>query len=71
MAKDETEVITLEFDDGEEIECTIIGVFDYNGKDYIALDPDDESGDAYIYGYKEFDGLIQEIKEVLKKESEI
>ena len=29
MAKDETEVITLEFDDGEEIECTIIGVFDY------------------------------------------
>ena len=53
MAKDETEVITLEFDDGEEIECTIIGGFDYNGKDYIALDPDDESGDAYIYGYKE------------------
>ena len=53
MAKDETEVITLEFDDGEEVECTIIGVFDYNGKDYIALDPDDESGDAYIYGYRE------------------
>ena len=53
MAKDESDVITLEFDDGDEVECEIIGVFDYNGKDYIALDPDDGSGDAYIYGYRE------------------
>lgn len=51
--EEEVDVITLEFDDGETIECEIIGVFEYNGKDYIALDPDDESGDAFIYGYKE------------------
>lgn len=50
---EEAEMITLEFDDGDTIECEIIGVFEYNGKDYIALDPDDESGDAFIYGYKE------------------
>ena len=50
---EETNVITLEFEDGTEQECVIIGVFDYNGKDYIALDPDDGTGDAYIYGYKE------------------
>jgi uncharacterized protein YrzB (UPF0473 family) len=50
---EETNVITLEFEDGTEQECVIIGVFGYNGKDYIALDPDDGTGDAYIYGYKE------------------
>lgn len=50
---EETDVITLEFDDGAEIECEIMGVFDYNGKEYIALIPDDGSDDVYIYGYKE------------------
>ena len=50
---EETEVITLEFDDGVEVECEIMGVFDYEGKEYIALIPDDGSDDGYIYGYKE------------------
>ena len=49
----ETDVITLEFDDGAEVECEIMGVFDYNGKEYIALIPDDGTDDVYIYGYKE------------------
>ncbi len=51
--EDEAEYITLEFDDGVEVECEIMGVFEYNGKEYIALIPDDESDDVYIYGYKE------------------
>ncbi|MBR5229383.1 MAG: DUF1292 domain-containing protein [Firmicutes bacterium] len=50
---DEADVITLEFDDGVEVECEIMGVFDFEGKEYIALIPDDESDDVYIYGYKE------------------
>ena len=50
---EETDVITLEFDDGAEIECEIMGVFDYNGKEYIALIPDDGTDDVYIYGYNE------------------
>ena len=50
---EEADVITLEFDDGMEVECEIMGVFDYNGKEYIALIPDDGSDDVYIYGYKE------------------
>ena len=45
--------ITHEFDDGTEVECSIMGVFEALGKEYIALVPDDESGDVYIYGYKE------------------
>ena len=50
---EEADFITLEFDDGAEIECEIMGVFDYNGKEYIALIPDDGTDDVYIYGYKE------------------
>ena len=50
---EETDVITLEFDDGAEVECEIMGVFDYNGKEYIALIPDDGTDYVYIYGYKE------------------
>ena len=50
---EEADVITLEFDDGAEVECEIMGVFDYNGKEYIALFPDDGTDDVYIYGYKE------------------
>lgn len=51
--KEEKEIITLEFDDGEEIECEIMGVFDANGKEYIALIPENGSEDVYIYAYKE------------------
>lgn len=51
--QDEADIITLEFDDGTELECEIMGVFDYSGKDYIALIPLDDSDDVYIYGYNE------------------
>lgn len=53
VAIEEADVITLEFDDGNEVECEIMGVFDLNGKEYIALIPDDGTDDVYIYGYKE------------------
>ena len=51
--EEELDIITLEFDEGEEVECEIMGVFDFNGKEYIALIPDDGTDDVYIYGYKE------------------
>ena len=50
---EEAEFITLEFDDGVEVECEIMGVFDFEGKEYIALIPNDATDDVYIYGYKE------------------
>ena len=50
---EEVDIITLEFDDGEEIEAEIMGIFDVDGKEYIALIPDDDTDDVYIYGYKE------------------
>jgi hypothetical protein len=52
---DEPMIITLEFDDGEEVEAEAMGVFEVDGKEYIALIPDDGSDDVYIYGYNEVD----------------
>ncbi len=53
-ALDEDEdFITLEFENGEEIECEIMGIFDVEDKEYIALLPDDGTDDVYLYGYKE------------------
>jgi len=51
--ENEAEYLTLEFDDGAEVECEIMGVFDFDGKEYIALLPEDGTDDVYIYGYKE------------------
>ena len=50
---EEADFITLEFEDGAEIECEIMGVFEVEGKEYIALLPDDDTDDVYLYGFKE------------------
>ena len=52
---DDAEYITLQFDDSEDIECEILGIFDFEEKEYIALLPQDGSDDVYIYEYKEID----------------
>lgn len=52
---EEDDYITLEFDDGEEIECIIMGLFPYEDKEYIALLPQDGTDDVYLYEYKEVD----------------
>lgn len=51
MAEDR-DMITLEFED-KDVECEMMGVFEANGKEYIALIPDDGSDDVWIYAYKE------------------
>ena len=53
IERNEENYLTLEFDDGVELECEIMGVFEVNGKEYIALLPDDGTDDVYLYGYKE------------------
>ena len=57
-------IITLEFDDGVETECEIMGIFPCNGKEYIALIPRDDSDDVYIYGYKEINEEEFEIVDI-------
>ena len=51
---EEDDILTLEFDDGEEEECGILGVSDALGKEYIALNPLGTE-DVYLYGYKEYE----------------
>ena len=49
---EEKDMVTLEFED-KEVECEIMGVFETEGKEYIALIPEDGTDDVWIYGYKE------------------
>jgi len=51
--EEEPMVVTLEYDDGTEIETEVMGIFEVDGKEYIALIPDDDSDDVYLYGYAE------------------
>ncbi|MBQ1679363.1 MAG: DUF1292 domain-containing protein [Oscillospiraceae bacterium] len=48
----EDQIITLDFDDGASFDCGIMGIFDVEGKDYIALEALDGSEDVYLYGYQ-------------------
>lgn len=53
--------VTLDMDDGTQVECEILTIFDVNDQDYIALLPLDEAGEeneegtVYIYRYFEDD----------------
>jgi hypothetical protein len=52
---EEAMLVTLEYDDGTTVETEVMGIFEVDGKEYIALIPNDKSDDVYIYGYKEID----------------
>ena len=52
---EEAEFITLEFDDDTAVDCEVLGTFECNDKEYIALAPEDDTNDVYIYGYKQID----------------
>jgi hypothetical protein len=66
--QDDVEIVTLEFDDGTTMECEVMGIFDYNNEDYIALIPDDDSDDVYIYGYEEYEDGSYEILDIVNEE---
>ena len=64
---EEDDIITLEYDNGDEEECGIIGVFDVDDKDYIALNPLGTS-EVYIYGYKEYEDDFELIDDLTDEE---
>ena len=47
----EDEILNLEFEEGDCFECGIMGIFDVDGVDYIALEALDDTDDVYLYGY--------------------
>ena len=63
--RNDEDFITLEFEDGSEVECEIMGIFELDGKEYIALVPDDGTDDVYIYGYKEISEEEFELIDIL------
>ncbi len=46
------DVITLTLENDEDVECAVLGIFDFEEKEYIALLPND-SEDVFIYLYQE------------------
>lgn len=58
--------IQLLADDGSPIdqECMVIGVFDVEGSDYIALAPTDDNETVLIYGYRNVDEEHYELYDI-------
>lgn len=55
---DEAMFVTLDLDDGSQIECEVLTIFDVNKQDYIVLLPlpaegEEESDEVFIYRYFE------------------
>lgn len=54
---DEEMTVTLTLDDGTELECVVLTIFEAGEKEYIALLPLDgreaEDGEVYLYRYVE------------------
>lgn len=56
LEDDEPMYVTLDLDDGSQLECEVLTIFEVNGQDYIALLPnpeDEENEEVYIYRYDE------------------
>ena len=59
LSDDENICVTLDMDDGTQVDCEIVTIFDVNDQDYIVLLPLDEDGEeneegtVYIYRYFE------------------
>lgn len=55
---DEEMTVTLTLDDGTELECVVLTIFEAGEKEYIALLPLDgreaEDGEVYLYRYVEY-----------------
>ena len=54
---DDEMYVTLELDDGTEVECVVITIFEADGRDYIALLPEEgeeaEEGEVFLYRFAE------------------
>lgn len=63
----EKDFITLEFDDGIEVECEILGTYEVGDKEYIALAKED-SEEVFIYRYVDLENDEFELEEIEDEE---
>ena len=72
--EDDDVVVTLNLDDGSEVTCEIITIFDLDEQDYIVLIPLDdkgepnEDGEVYIYRYFEDETGAPSLENILSDE---
>ena len=50
-----SEFVTLEYEDGTSERCEVLGIFDCDEKEYIALVPESDDDSVYLYEYQEHD----------------
>lgn len=63
MNENESLTVTLTLENNEELECTVLNIFEADEKEYIALLPLDENGDntdGQIYLYRFIDNGEEE-----------
>lgn len=53
MEEETAEYLTLDYDDGTSERCEVLGIFDLDGAEYIALVPESDDESVYLYGYEE------------------
>jgi len=57
LEQEQQMTVTLTLDDGSELECVVLTIFEAGEKDYIALLPienaESEEGEVYLYRYSE------------------
>lgn len=62
----EYDVIAIPMEDGSELNCLVIDIFDVEGDQYISLIPEDdiEEGEVIIFKYQELDNEEVELTEI-------
>lgn len=58
----DSKTVVIEFDDDTSIECEIIGTFEVDDKEYVALLAQDGSEEILLYGVKESDNEDEDIE---------
>ena len=64
----EERFLTLEWENGDSVECEIIDRFEYEGKTYVVLNTEEDE-ESYIYIFDEKDGNV-DLKNLEKPEFE-
>ncbi len=67
----EADTLVLTLEDDTEVECEIMDIFSFEGKDYIALLPEDSDSDSLLlYGYEETDNEEEAILTMIESKEE-
>lgn len=59
-----TDRIEISFTDGSSTACEVQGIFELDGEEYIALLPEEDEENVYLYGYKEYDDGTYELLDI-------